>query len=196
MFMQTFLFLIRVSWRAGGIMLLGMALYRWDFLSAGKPARTYVITLLLGLVIGLPLVVAGVSQNFQREWFYDYSMWFGSQFNYWGSLGIALAYISIIMLLCRSGIWTGFRRLLGLVGRTAFSNYIFQTLICTFIFYGYGLGLFGRVERWQQILVVLGVWMIQLVLTGLWMKRYRFGPVEWLWRSLTYWKIQAIRKEG
>jgi uncharacterized protein len=100
------------------------------------------------------------------------------------------------MLLCRSGIWTGFRRLLGLVGRTAFSNYIFQTLICTFIFYGYGLGLFGRVERWQQILVVLGVWMIQLVLTGLWMKRYRFGPVEWLWRSLTYWKIQAIRKEG
>ena len=196
MFMQTFLFLIRVSWRAGGIMLLGMALYKWGFLSANKPARTYIITLLSGLVIGLPLILAGVGQNFKHEWLYDYSMWTGSQFNYWGSLGIALAYISIIMLLCRSRIWTGFRRILGLVGRTAFSNYLFQTLICTFIFYGYGLGLFGSVERWEQILVVVGVWAVQMVLTGLWMRRYRFGPVEWLWRCLTYWKIQPIRKDS
>jgi uncharacterized protein len=196
MFMQTFLFLTEVSWHAGGIMLMGMALYKWDFLSTKKSAKTYVSTLLLGLLFGLPLIINGVVQNFKHEWFYNYSMWIGSQFNYWGSLGISLAYISIIMLICKSGRLPGSRRILGLVGRTAFSNYLFQTLICTFIFYGYGLGLYGKVERWQQILIVFGIWSIQMALTWVWMKRYRFGPVEWLWRSLTYWKIQPIRNDS
>jgi uncharacterized protein len=194
-FMQTVYFLMSVAWHAGGIMLMGMALFKWGFLSAQKSARTYVTTLIVGFLTGLPLIICGVVQNFKREWFYDYSMWFGSQFNYWGSLGISLAYISIIMLICKRGTLTGFRRMVGLVGRTAFSNYLFQSLICTFVFYGYGLGLYGKVERWHQILVVFGVWTIQLVGTGLWMKKYRFGPAEWLWRSFTYWKIQPIRKE-
>jgi len=196
MFMQTFLFLIRVSWRAGGIMLIGMALYKWDFLSAQKPSKTYALTLLLGFLFGLPLIIIGLVQNFKLEWNYEYSMWVGSQFNYWGSLGISLAYVSIIMLICKSGKLAGFRKMLGLVGRTAFSNYLFQTLICTFIFYGYGLGLFGRVERWQQILIVFVIWTIQMILTRLWMNRFRFGPIEWLWRSLTYWKLQPIRKNS
>jgi uncharacterized protein len=196
MFMQTFLFLFRVSWRAGGIMLLGMALYKWGFLSARKSVKTYVTTLLLGLLFGLPLIITGVIQNFKHDWFYDYSMWFGTQFNYWGSLGLSLAYISMIMLVCRYGIWAGFRKILGLVGRTAFSNYLFHTLVCTFIFYGYGLGLFGKLERWQQILIVPAVWGLQIFLTWVWMKRHRFGPVEWLWRSLTYWKWQPIRKDS
>jgi uncharacterized protein len=195
-FMQTFYFLIKGSWHSGGIMLLGMALYKWDFLSAGRSVKTYLASMVLGLVLALTLIIYGILQNFQHEWFYDYSMWFGSQFNYWGSLGISLAYISAIMLICKAGVLPGFRRILGLVGRTALSNYLFQTLVCTFIFYGYGLGLYGNVERWQQILIVPGVWAIQMTLTWLWMKRYRFGPAEWLWRSLTYWKIQPIRKES
>ena len=195
-FMQTFFFLMNVAWHAGGIMLMGMALYKWGFLSAGKSTRTYVISMVVGLLVGLPLIITGIIQNFKHDWFYDYSMWFGTQFNYWGSLGISMAYISIIMLICKSGILAGFRRIIGLVGRTAFSNYLFQSLICTFLFYGYGLGLFGKVERWQQILIVPGVWAVQLFLTKIWMKRHRFGPAEWLWRSLTYWKLQPIRKNA
>jgi uncharacterized protein len=123
-------------------------------------------------------------------------MWFGSQFNYWGSLGISLAYISAIMLICKTGVLSGFRNILGLVGRTALSNYLFQTLVCTFIFYGYGLGLYGSLERWQQVLIIPVVWTIQMTLTWLWMKKYRFGPAEWFWRSLTYWKIQPNRKKN
>jgi len=195
-FMQTFYFLIKGSWHSGGIMLLGMAFYKWGFLSAKRSVKTYLTSMVLGLVLGLPLIIYGILQNFKHEWFHDYSMWFGSQFNYWGSLGISLAYISIIMLLCKAGVLSGFRKILGLVGRTALSNYLFQTLVCTFIFYGYGLGLYGNLERWQQILIVPGVWTLQMTLTWLWMRKYRFGPAEWLWRSLTYRKIQSIRKEG
>jgi uncharacterized protein len=195
-FMETFYFLIKVSWQSGGIMLLGMALYKWDFLSARRSVKTYLASMILGLLLGLPPIIYGILQNFKHEWFHDYSMWFGSQFNYWGSLGISLAYISAIMLICKAGVLTGFRKILGLVGRTALSNYLFQTLICTFIFYGYGLGLYGYLERWQQIMVVPCVWVIQMTLTWIWMKKYRFGPAEWLWRSLTYWKIQPIRKNG
>jgi uncharacterized protein len=173
-----------------------MALFKWDFLSAKRSVRVYMTAMISGLLIGLPVIILGVIQNFRHNWFYDYSMWFGVQFNYWGSLGISLAYISAIMLICRSGILTGFRRALGLVGRSALSNYLFQTLVCVFIFYGFGLGLFGKVERWQQILIVVPVWIIQIILTGLWMNRYQFGPAEWLWRSLTYWKIQPLRKNA
>jgi uncharacterized protein len=194
MFMQTFYFLTSGSWHSGGIMLMGMALFKWDFLSAKKSVKTYIITLISGLLIGLPLIIYGVIQNFDHDWSHEYSMWFGPQFNYWGSLGICLAYISILMLICKKGLLHGLRYNLGLVGRTALSNYLFQTIASTFIFYGYGLGLYGRVQRWQQILIVLGILIVQVLLTRFWMNKFRFGPAEWLWRSLTYWKLQPIRK--
>ncbi len=75
----------------------------------------------------------------------------------------------------------------------AFTNYILQTVICTFIFYGHGLGLFCRIERLGQMVVVLSVWALMLYISPLWLQRFRFGPLEWLWRSLTYWKRQPFR---
>jgi len=82
----------------------------------------------------------------------------------------------------------------GAVGRMAFTNYILQSLICTFIFYGHGLGYFGDVERKHQILIVIGVWIFILIISPIWLKYFRFGPLEWLWRVLTYWKKQPFRK--
>lgn len=76
----------------------------------------------------------------------------------------------------------------------AFSNYIAQTLICTTLFYGHGLGWFGQAERWQQLLVVFSVWVVILVVSPWWLARFRFGPLEWLWRSLTYFELQPFRK--
>ena len=67
-----------------------------------------------------------------------------------------------------------------------------QTVICTTIFYGHGLGLFAKVDRVWQLAIVVGVWILQLVWSPLWLRRYRFGPLEWLWRSLTYWKRQPM----
>ena len=76
----------------------------------------------------------------------------------------------------------------------AFTNYILQSVLCSLIFYGFGLGLFGQLERWSQVLVVGAIWMLQLWISPLWLRYFRFGPLEWLWRSLTYFRVQPIRK--
>jgi uncharacterized protein len=74
----------------------------------------------------------------------------------------------------------------------ALTNYLMQSVVCTLIFYGHGLGFFGAVSRTGQLGVVLGVWVLQLVVSPIWLGRFKFGPMEWLWRSLTYWKAQPM----
>lgn len=193
-FMQTMVFLINISWHAGGLMLIGMALYKWGILSGAKSKKFYTAGLIVGMGIGFSLVLYGIKQNFDHNWSFEYSMYIGSQFNYIGSIFISFAYISLIMLVLRSGILKWCQGTLSMIGRTALSNYLLQTLICTTIFYGYGFGIYGKIERWQMIPIVILVWLLQILLTRLWMRKYRFGPVEWIWRSLTYWKIQPIKK--
>jgi uncharacterized protein len=76
----------------------------------------------------------------------------------------------------------------------AFTNYMLQTIICTTIFYGHGFGLFGHVERVGQIGIVFAVWALQLAISPIWLRHFRFGPLEWLWRSLTYLTFQPMRR--
>jgi uncharacterized protein len=75
----------------------------------------------------------------------------------------------------------------------ALSNYILQSLICSTLFYGFGVGLFGTLQRYQIYYVVFACWLIHLLWSPWWLRRYRFGPLEWCWRSLTYWKRQPMR---
>jgi uncharacterized protein len=65
--------------------------------------------------------------------------------------------------------------------------------LCTTLFYGYGFGLYGKLERYQLYYVVLCVWVLQLIFSSLWLRYFQYGPVEWLWRSLTYWQCQPLR---
>ena len=190
---QTFIFLIYIGWRVTGVMLIGMALFKWRVLSAERSGRFYRIMLAAGFGIGIPLVAAGVVRNFSAGWAWPYSMFVGWQFNYWGSLGVAAGYIALVMLLCRSARLPALRKRLAAVGRMAFTNYLLQSLICTTLFYGHGFGLFGKVQRWQQILITIVVWTILLAISPLWLRRFRFGPVEWLWRTLTYKRAQPMR---
>ena len=120
-------------------------------------------------------------------------MFFGALFNYWGSLAVSLGYIGMVMLVCLSSWLDRLTRPFAAVGRMALTNYLVQTLICTTIFYGHGLGLFGRVERQEQILIVFAVWVFQVAVSPLWLRYFRFGPFEWLWRSLTYQKVHPMR---
>ena len=83
---------------------------------------------------------------------------------------------------------------LAAVGRMAFSLYILQTLVCTTIFFGHGLGLYGRVERVGQIAIVAAVTLLQLWIAPLWLTRYRYGPLEWIWRTLTYMRPQPFKR--
>ncbi len=99
------------------------------------------------------------------------------------------------MLACRSGILAGLRKMFSAAGRMALSNYIGQTIICTTIFYGYGLGLYASIGKAGLMLFVLGVWIIELIVSSLWLSRFRFGPIEWLWRPLTYGSRQPMLKK-
>jgi len=192
LFMQTGLFMMQTFWRVMAMMLMGMALYKWNVLSSGRSVKFYFQMTGIGLVIGYGLSTAGVVINFNREWTMEFSMFMGAQFNYVGSVAVALGYVGIVMLLSKSVRYSKFKSVFAKVGRMAFSNYILQTLICTFIFYGHGMGLFGSVERKFQVLIMLGIWILLMILSPFWLNRFRFGPLEGLWRTLTYWRWQTL----
>ena len=187
--MQTTVFMVETAWRVISMMLLGMFLLKKEILTARRSRQFYIRMTLLGLGLGYLLSAAGVWMNFKHGWTLEYSMFLGGQFNYLGSVAVALGYTGLVMLISKSGHFRKWVKAISGVGRTAFSNYIFQTLVCTLIFYGHGLGLYGSVERKFQLLMVVGVWIVQLVLTSLWLSRFRQGPLEWLWRRLTYGRV-------
>lgn len=103
---------------------------------------------------------------------------------------MCLMYVSLFVLLTGSG-----QRLapLASLGRTALSNYLLQSLVWSTVFYGYGLGLFGEVSRAWLPAAALGFWLLQIPLSHWWLRHFRFGPAEWLWRSLTYGRRQPMR---
>jgi uncharacterized protein len=193
-FLQTGYFLMYSLWRVGGLMLIGMALYKWGVLSAERSAAFYRRALVAGLLIGIPITAYGVLRDTRTGWNIRYSFFLGRQFNEWGSIPIVLAYVAAIMLACRSRAVPWLTGRLAAVGRMAFTNYIAHTLICTTLFYGHGLGLFGRVSRSQQIGFVLVIWAVQLAWSPWWLARFRHGPLEWLWRSLTYGRREPFRR--
>lgn len=192
--MNTASFLFWGMWRAGGLMLIGMALFKLGVLTAQRSRRFYATMALVGFAAGLPLVLIGLSRNFAADWSLTYARFVGVQWNYWGSLGVSLGYIALVMLAAKSARLQAALRPFAAVGRTALSNYLFQTIVATTLFYGYGFGLFGQVSRVGQLLIVLAIWGTQLALSTLWLRRFRFGPAEWLWRSLTYGRFQPIRQ--
>lgn len=191
--METFIFLIDTAWKTSGLMLVGMALYKLGVFSARRDDAFYRRMMLLGFGVGLPVIAYGVWKNFETGWGVVYSLFLGYQFNYWGSVAVALGWVGLVMLVVRSGRAPALVRRLGAVGRTAFSNYILQTLLGIVIFYGTGFGLFGKVDRVGQLLIVLGIWIVQLAIAPVWLRYFAFGPLEWLWRSLTYGKTQPMR---
>ena len=194
LFMQTGLFFMQTFWRVMSMMLLGMALFKWKVLSAERSKGFYIRMTLWGLLIGLFLSTTGVIFNFNKQWSMEFSMFLGKHFNYVGSVGTAFGYVGLVMLICRSSSLRGFKNVFSAVGRMAFTNYILMTLICTFIFYGHGLGLFGSVERKFLVLIVAGTWIAMLIISPLWLRWFRFGPLESLWRSLTYGRWQPLKK--
>ncbi len=189
---QTFVLLFWGIWRAGGLMLIGMALYKLGVFGARRSGGYYTTMVLLGAV-GLAVVAFGIRQFQSHDWDPFYSFFIGAQFNYWGSLLVSGSYIGAVMLICKSEKLRGVTRPFAAAGRMAFSNYIGQSLIAAFIFYGPGLGYFNQIDRVGQILIVVSVWIIQLIVSSLWLKSFRFGPLEWLWRSLTYGARQPFR---
>jgi len=192
-FIQTNHFLTETLWRAGGLMLIGMALFKLGLFGADR-ARSYYLRMAgLGFGLGLPIVVIGVLYCNGSSWDVRSAFFGGSQFNFWGSLLVAAGWIGLVMLACQKDGMRPLTQPLAAVGQMALSCYLLQTIICTTIFYGHGFGLYGSVNRVGQALIVIAVWAMLLVGCPIWLRYFRFGPFEWLWRSLTYMKIQTMR---
>jgi uncharacterized protein len=192
--METTFFVFFTFWRATGLMLAGMALFKLGVFGAKRPASLYWTLIAVALLIGLPVTLYGTHLDFAAGWDFRYCFFYGAQFNYWASLPVSLGWVGAIMLASRAAGRFPFTLRLAAVGRMAFTNYITHTVICTTIFYGHGFGLFGKVERVGQFAIVLAVWTLQLVISRIWLRHFLFGPLEWLWRSLTYLQWEPLRR--
>ncbi len=193
-FMQPFLFFLNVFWRVVSMMLVGMALSKSGVILARKSHVYYVRMVAVGLSVGYLLSIVGVWQNYAHNWKMEYSMFFGVIPNYLGSIAVSLGYIGIVMLIAKSVKYIAFKRVLSAVGKMAFSSYIFMSVIAGLIFYGHGFSLFGKVERIFQFGIVLTIWVLILIISPQWLKHFNYGPLEWLWRVLTYRKKIPLKK--
>jgi uncharacterized protein len=181
---------LRSLWQMTGLMLIGMALQKTRVLTAAHSLAFYAAMAGLGFGVGGPLVLFGVSCAVADGWDAGRYLAVTSQANYWGGIVMSLGWIGAVMLLVRLGIP---RRPLAAVGRLALTNYLLQTVICTTLFYGHGLGLFGHVERFWQVGIVLAVWVVEVLFSVWWLRYFDFGPVEWAWRCLTYGRRLPLR---
>ena len=187
-------FLYRYNfWDTLAMMLFGMAFFKNGILKASKSNRFYLIMALVGYGIGISInyyeaslitannfSIVSISKSFLTYQF--------------GRIPTTCGHIAMIMLFVKSGILPFLQRAFAAVGQMAFSNYITHSIICNIIFLGYGFSMYGKLQRYELYYIVISIWIFQLIFSPIWLKYFRFGPLEWMWRSLTYWKIQPFKK--
>ena len=109
-----------------------------------------------------------------------------------GNLPACLGYVGLVVTMLHSPTALSRIRVLAPLGRMALTNYLMQSLICVVVFYGFGLGHWGM-PRAQQVLFVLAVFAAQVAFSHWWLARFRYGPMEWLWRGFTYRRLPPLR---
>ena len=113
-----------------------------------------------------------------------------------GSALMCLGYMAWIVRGMQSPAWAPRLAWVAPAGRMALTNYLMQSIVCTLVFYGYGLGYFQQLPRAWQVPFVFALFGMQVVLSRWWLQRFRFGPMEWVWRSLTYFTPQPMRLQA
>jgi uncharacterized protein len=191
--MQTW-FLINESLpEAIAQMMIGIGLYRLGFFTLGWSSRAYASVVVLGWAIGIPLSAWLAWQTAQS----GFEPLTRQALGYWAAVPrpfIALAHAAALLLLVRSGALGWLVNRLAAAGRMALSNYLGTSIITAFVFCGYGLGLYGHLQRYQLYGVVAAIWLLILLWSRPWLARFQYGPFEWVWRSLVRWKPQPFRK--
>lgn len=181
----------RLIWQLGGLMIAGMGFYKLGIFSAVRSRRFYVNLAAAGFGLGLPLVLMAAAWGYRHQWRAREFLLVGEPLSYVGGLLVGLGWISVVMLLCQR---TERLAPLGAVGRMALTNYLLQSLICTTIFYGHGLGQFGRIGRVGQLAIAAGVWVILLTFSSWWFRAFAVGPIEWAWRSAASGRWLPLRR--
>jgi uncharacterized protein len=159
--------------RTVGLMWWGVAAWRSGLLFRPEHHRR-----LLSMLLVAGIALAGVGPGLHSRFEDVLSI-----------IPLASAYASAVLLWYRPGRAKAFAA----AGQMALTNYLTQSIVLGFIFYGYGFGLFGRLDPTAGLVLVIGLYALQLAASLVWLRRYRFGPVEWLWRSLTYGRIFPLR---
>ena len=189
-------FLIDLLSRSFGMMLIGMACFSWGIFSNTLAKSFYKKLIFYGLGIGLPLSIIGLFLTYFYDWNWKYIQFLGRSPNHIATPFIAFGYTGVIMLWIRKGSFRNLQEKFRAIGKTALTAYLIQTIIATFIFYGIGLGLFGYVNRGYILVIMVFIWLVLLKLCPLWLSRYQYGPIEWIWRTLTHMKSVSILKKS
>jgi uncharacterized protein len=176
------------------IFLIGAYFGRNNFIGRARALKSGFVKLgVISLIVAIPLNIVFVYANIAKPpeggmfW-----MWLGFLSKTSSGLAVALMFVSIITL-AMLGSAQRWLRHFAPVGRMALTNYLAQSVVASIVFYGYGFGLLGKLNGVQQIGYLAIVFGLQMVISRWWLERYQFGPVEWLWRSLTYMKRQPMR---
>jgi uncharacterized protein len=176
-----------------GAMLIGMALFKCGFLTAELSYAAYLWTALLGFLISAPIYIVGIWKVYLGGFsFVSVDKWAYAPYSV-ARLPGAVAIAAVLLILVKSGAFRFLLRPFAAVGQTALSNYLLTTVLCQTLFLWGPWKLYGKLEYYQYTFVVFSIWAVNLILSPLWLRAFEFGPVEWLWRSLTYWKLQPMR---
>ena len=172
------------------MMFLGMALFHLGVLSARRSMKFYAVLALIGYSIGVPLhsytASLIVANNFDSV-----THAFAVIPYEFGRTVVALSHMGVLFLVMKAGLLRWLTSALAAVGQMAFTNYLMHSVICYTIFYAFGYH--GKLQRIDTLYILLAIWTFQLITSPLWLRYFRFGPLEWVWRSLTYWKRQPFR---
>ena len=192
-FMQTTFNYDYNPWDVLAMMLLGIALYKLRVITAELSFKSYLIMMILGYGIGLPVnyyeTMLIINDHFSIMSFHEAGITYPI-----GRIAVSFGHIGLVMLFCKLNIITFLKRSLAAVGRMALTNYIMHSVICAIIFTGVGFAMFGKLQRYELYYVVAAIWTFQLIVSPVWLKHFRFGPLEWMWRSLTYKKKQPFKR--
>ncbi|MBT5218852.1 MAG: DUF418 domain-containing protein [Woeseia sp.] len=183
-----------VIWRVGGLMLIGMALMKLGIISCERSNSFYRKLMFIGYGLGLPIMLISAYGMSSHQWDAFWMFGLGGFPNYIGSILVAFGHIALVMTIVKNGILRNLMARFTAVGRMAFTNYLAHSIVMTTIFYGYGFGLYGQIPRIWQMAFVAAMLTFQLWFSPWWLERNRFGPAEWVWRSLSYWKRQPMAK--
>tara|TARA_R110002072_G_scaffold43558_1_gene122165 strand:- start:10710 stop:12017 length:1308 start_codon:yes stop_codon:yes gene_type:complete len=179
-------------WDILSYMFIGMAFFKLRIFHGERSTRFYFLMAFIGYLIGITINYFETQLIVQSN--YDVvTMSNANQTYQLGRIGVTMGHIGLFMLFIKSGMIAFLQRALAAVGRMALTNYLMHSIITSIIFYGFGFGLFGILERYELYYIVFGIWIFQLITSPIWLKYFQFGPFEWLWRSLTYGKKQPFK---
>lgn len=185
-----------------GWMVLGMFVLGQWFVRSGAIERPQDFPVLfsrlrmLGLPLGLALMLVSVRLMPNMDGRVDLATGAGAALLWIASLLMCLGYVAWILRALQSPRWASRLAVLAPAGRMALTNYLMQSVIGTLVFYGYGLGWFEQLPRAWQVPFVLAVFALQVAWSRWWLARFRYGPVEWLWRAFTYGRRPALRLQA